>query len=379
MERRAGEILRDLEADISPGQRVGELSIARQQLVEIAKGISAQSRVLILDEPTSSLTEPETRDLFRVIRTARARGVAVIYISHKLPEIFAISDRISVMRDGSKRSTRPVTEWTEGALISEMVGRRLSEFFPRSHSQHDQVAALEVVGLSLAPYFNDVRLTVKRGEIVGVYGLVGSGRTRLAKTIFGLHPADSGEIRIGGRAVAIRSPSEAIANGIALVPEDRRVLGLIQVLDVAKNMTIASLGSISGIFIRNDEERERVQYYVDSLGIRASSTRQPVMSLSGGNQQKVVLAKWLNTNPSLLILDEPTRGIDVGAKAEIRHKIDELASQGLGILLISSELPEITGMSDRILVMRNRRLVAEFDRAQFSDEAIGAAAIGGAQ
>jgi ABC-type sugar transport system ATPase subunit len=325
------------------------------------------------------LTEPETRDLFRVIRTARAKGVAVIYISHKLPEIFAISDRITVMRDGSRRSSRPVSEWTEGELVSEMVGRRLSEFFPRSHSQHDQAAALEVIGLSLAPYFADVNLTVKRGEIVGIYGLVGSGRTRLAKTIFGLHHADAGEIRIGGRPVTIRSPRDAIASGIALVPEDRRVLGLIQVLDVAKNMTIASLGSISGVFIRANDEKERVEQYVDGLGIRASSTRQPVMSLSGGNQQKVVLAKWLSTNPALLILDEPTRGIDVGAKAEIRNKIDELASEGLGILLISSELPEITGMSDRILVMRNRQLVAEFDRAHFSDEAIGAAAIGGAQ
>ncbi|HZP21638.1 MAG TPA: sugar ABC transporter ATP-binding protein [Bauldia sp.] len=379
MEKRAGEVLRRLEADIAPGERVGGLSIARQQLVEIARGISTRSRVLILDEPTSSLTEQETRDLFRVIRGAKADGVAVIYISHKLPEVLAIADRITVMRDGARRSTRPVAQWTEGELVSEMVGRRLSEFFPRSHSQHDRHAALEVVGLANPPHFADISLTVRKGEIVGIYGLVGSGRTRLAKTIFGLDPARAGTIRVDGRDVRVRSPRDAIANGIALVPEDRRVLGLVGVLDVAKNMTIASLGSLSGLFIRRDAERERVRHYIDGLGIKASSPRQPVFSLSGGNQQKVVLAKWLATRPALLILDEPTRGIDVGAKAEIRNKIDELAAGGLGILLISSELPEIMGMSDRILVMRNRRLVAEFERAAFSEAAIGAAAIGGLQ
>jgi ABC-type sugar transport system ATPase subunit len=379
MEARARDVLGLLEADIDPRARIGDLSIARQQLVEIAKGISTKSRVLILDEPTSSLTEQETRDLFRVIHAAKASGVAVVYISHKLPEIFAIADQITVMRDGARRSTRPTSEWTEGELVNEMVGRRLSEFFPRSHSRHDEDAALEVIGLSAAPVFSEINLKVRRGEIVGVYGLVGSGRTRLAKTIFGLSPSDSGAIIVNGKEIRVRHPRDAIAGGIALVPEDRRVLGLIGVLDIAQNLTIASLDSISGFFIHPGEERERVQYYVTTLGVRASSTRQLVSSLSGGNQQKVVLGKWLATKPSLLILDEPTRGIDVGAKAEIRNTIDALAEKGLGILLISSELPEIMGMSDRILVMRERRIVAEFEKSAFDEDVIGAAAIGAIQ
>jgi len=376
VEKKAGAILAEIEADISPTQRVNQLSVAKQQLVEIAKGISMDSRVLILDEPTSSLTEPEIRDLFRVIRTTKQRGVALIYISHKLAEIFAIADRITVLRDGVRLSSRPIGQWDEADLVKEMVGRALSDFFPRSHKHLQDRPALEVTNLTQLPHFVDVSFTVHRGEIVGIYGLMGSGRTRLAKAVFGLSRADRGQIRIQGRPVEIRAPSDAIANGVALVPEDRRMLGLVHMLDVRKNLTLPHLRALSNsLFINNREEQQLVRENIAELKIRASSTRLPVSALSGGNQQKVVLGKWLNTHPAVLILDEPTRGIDVGAKAEIRNRIDALAAEGMGILLISSELPEIIGMSDRILVMRDKRIAGEFSRHEFSEETIGSCAI----
>jgi ABC-type sugar transport system ATPase subunit len=257
-----------------------------------------------------------------------------------------------------------------------MVGRALSDFFPRSHKHLQDHPVLEVTNLTQRPHFVDVSFTVHRGEILGIYGLMGSGRTRLAKAVFGLSRADRGQIRIRGQPVEIRSPSDAIANGVALVPEDRRVLGLVHVLDVRKNLTLPHLKALSNsLFINNRQEQQLVRENIAGLKIRASSTRLPVSALSGGNQQKVVLGKWLNTNPAVLILDEPTRGIDVGAKAEIRNRIDALAAGGMGILLISSELPEIIGMSDRILVMRDKRIAGEFSRHEFSEETIGSCAI----
>jgi ABC-type sugar transport system ATPase subunit len=378
VEKRAGAVLQEIEADVSPTQKVASLSLAKQQLVEIAKGISIDSRVLILDEPTSSLTKREIDDLFRVVRTTKEKGVAVVYISHKLPEVFALSDRITVMRDGLKLSSRVVGEWSEGDLVREMVGKSLTEFFPRGQRSTEQIPVLEVRALSQAPHFAEVSFAVHRGEVVGIYGLLGSGRTRLAKAIFGLSRADGGEIRVGGKAKAIGAPADGIEAGIAFVPEDRRELGLVPVLDVGKNLTLARLRALSGrAFINASREQQLVNENVRDLNIRTASVRTQVSALSGGNQQKVVLGKWLSTEPSLLILDEPTRGIDVGAKAEIRQKIDALAAEGMAILLISSELPEIMGMSDRILVMRNGRIVAEFARTEFSEEAIGTAAIAG--
>jgi ABC-type sugar transport system ATPase subunit len=377
-ERRAEAILKEVEANLSPTDRVGSLSLAKQQLVEIAKGISTESRVLILDEPTSSLTQPEIDDLFWVVRTAKEKGVAIIYISHKLPEIFALSDRITVMRDGMKLSSRPVGEWREAELVREMVGRSLTEFFPRSHKSSDPTPVLEILSLSQEPYFVDVTFAVRRGEIVGIYGLIGSGRTRLAKAIFGLSRADSGEIRVNGKTKPIAKPAHGVEAGIALVPEDRRVQGLVHVLGVGNNLTLARLKALcTASFINGHREQHLVDKNVRDLNIKTASTKTPVSTLSGGNQQKVVLGKWLNTEPSLLILDEPTRGIDVGAKAEVRQKIDVLAEEGMAVLLISSELPEIMGMSDRILVMRGGRIIAEFARSDFSEEAIGAAAIAG--
>jgi len=376
IEKEAGLVLAEIEADVSPTQRINQLSVAKQQLVEIAKGISMHSQVLILDEPTSSLSEPEIRDLFRVIRTTKEKGVAVIYISHKLAEIFAIADRITVLRDGVRLSSRPVGEWDEEALVREMVGRNLSDFFPRTHRHLQDDPVLEVTDLTQLPHFANVSLRVHRSEVVGIYGLIGSGRTRLAKAIFGLSQPERGQIRIQGRPTELRTPFQAIENGVALVPEDRRILGLVQVLDVRKNLTLPILRKISNsLFINSQEERRLVCQTISGLKIRTSCATVPVSSLSGGNQQKVVLGKWLNTNPLVLILDEPTRGIDVGAKAEIRSRIDALAAAGMGILLISSELAEIIGMSDRILVMRDKRIAGEFNRHEFSEEAIGSCAI----
>jgi ribose transport system ATP-binding protein len=376
IEKEAGLVLAEIEADVSPTQRINQLSVAKQQLVEIAKGISMHSQVLILDEPTSSLSEPEIRDLFRVIRTTKEKGVAIIYISHKLAEIFAIADRITVLRDGVRLSSRPVDEWDEEALVREMVGRNLSDFFPRTHRHLQDDPVLEVTDLTQLPHFVDVSLRVHRSEVVGIYGLIGSGRTRLAKAIFGLSQPEHGQIRILGRPTELRTPFRAIENGVALVPEDRRILGLVQVLDVRKNLTLPILRKLSNsLFINSQEEQRLVRQNIAGLKIRTSSATVPVSSLSGGNQQKVVLGKWLNTNPVVLILDEPTRGIDVGAKAEIRSRIDALAAAGIGILLISSELAEIIGMSDRILVMREKRIAGEFNRHEFSEEAIGSCAI----
>jgi ABC-type sugar transport system ATPase subunit len=380
IDENARSVLAEIEADISPAQKVNQLSVAKQQLVEIAKGISMHSKILILDEPTSSLTEPEINDLFRVIRTMKEKGVAIIYISHKLAEVFAIADRITVLRDGVRLRSSPVSEWTEGELVREMVGRRLSEFFPRTHKHLQEKPVLEVIDLTQLPHFAHVSLAVHRSEVLGIYGLIGSGRSRLAKAIFGLSKPDFGQIRVLGRPAQLRSPSRAIANGIALVPEDRRVLGLVQMLDLRKNLTLPILKVLTNLLFINDrEERRLVEGNIAALKIRTSSVRLPVSALSGGNQQKVVLGKWLNTNPVALMLDEPTRGIDVGAKAEIRNRIDALAAAGMAILLISSELPEIIGMSDRILVMRDKRIAGEFSRQEFSEEAIGSCAISSRQ
>src|SRR5262249_23875799 len=373
--KQAGLILAEIEADVSPTQRINQLSVAKQQLVEIAKGISMHSQLLILDEPTSSLSELEIRDLFRVIRTTKEKGVAIIYISHKLAEVFAIADRITVLRDGVRLSSRPVGEWNEGDLVREMVGRNLSDFFPRTHKHLQDDPVLEVTNLTQLPHFANVNFRLHRSEVVGLYGLIGSGRTRLAKAIFGLSQPERGQIRILGGPADLGSPSPAIAKGVALVPEDRQILGLVHVLDVRKNLTLPILKKLSNsLFINNEEEKRLVRENIAGLNIRTSA-RVLVSALSGGNQQKVVLAKWLNTNPVVLILDEPTRGIDVGAKAEIRNRIDALAAAGMGILLISSELPEIIGMSDRILVMRDKRIAGEFNRQEFSEEAIGSCAI----
>lgn len=376
-ERQAAQILAEVAAQISPHEKIVHLSIAKQQLVEICKGISRNSAVLILDEPTSSLTVPEIKELFAVIRSLKTRGVAIVYISHKLAEVFEIADQVTVMRDGQKQETRDVKEWNEASLVKAMVGRELEAFFFNQHAYAPTEVALETEQLSRNPHFHDVSFRVYRGEVLGIYGLIGAGRTELAESICGLAPADSGQVRIKGKAVEILNPKDAIVNEIALVPEDRRTLGLLSNLDIKSNLSLAILDRLSVMgFIRRRREVAVAEKSVDSLAIRASSVNALVTTLSGGNQQKVVLGKWLNANPQILVLDDPTRGIDVGAKAEIRAIIDRLAAEGRAIILISSELPEVMGMSDRVLVMCAGRIAGEFPRERCTDELLGACAAG---
>lgn len=377
IESKSKKILQALDAKVSPKDKVRKLNIAKQQLVEIAKGVSMDSKVLILDEPTSSLTAPEIEDLFKIIRKMKASGTAIIYISHKLPEVFEIADQITVLRDGVKLESQPCKEWDEASLVKAMVGRDLSSFFSKTHLYSPDRVFLELKNFTRLPFFKEVNFQLFSGEVLGIYGLVGAGRTELVETIFGLEQADNGEILINGQVVAINHPKDAIKNGIALVPEDRRTLGLVRNFNVRQNLSLSLLPLLSKMgFIKRLEEKKISEKNVNDLGIRVSSIEALVDTLSGGNQQKVVLGKWLNTSPRILILDDPTRGIDVGAKAEIRKIIDELAADGCAILLISSELPEITSMSDRILVMCSGKIVREFPVNDCSEEILGTYAAG---
>jgi inositol transport system ATP-binding protein len=376
IESEAKKILSEIDAKIAPTAKIEQLNIAKQQLVEIAKGISIKSKILILDEPTSSLTEPEIKDLFKIIKTLKEKGVAIVYISHKLSEVFEITDNITVLRDGIIMDTKPTSLWNESDLVKAMVGRNLSDFFSRKHRYFQKDVVLEVNNLTRLPYYKDVTFKLYNGEVLGIYGLVGAGRTELAESIFGLSHSNSGSISINNKVVKVKSPRDAIINDVALVPEDRRTFGLISLMDVRKNLTLSFLHglTISG-FIKQKEELNLVKKNIKDFMIRTPSLRSAISTLSGGNQQKVVLAKWLNINPKILILDDPTRGIDVGAKAEIREIIDHLASEGKAIILISSELPEILGMSDRVLVMKEGRIAGEYMRDNCNEEILGACAI----
>ncbi|MDH3664236.1 MAG: sugar ABC transporter ATP-binding protein [Alphaproteobacteria bacterium] len=377
MRRNAAELLRSLDIhDLEPSQVVGALSIGNRQRVEIAKALSRDARLLIMDEPTAALTEADVERLFDIVRRLRERDVGIVYISHRLEEVFALADRVTVLRDGGYVGTKPVAETSRDDLIGMMVGRTIEALFPKKHVPLGEVV-LEVDGIDRPPLTRDVSFRIRSGEIVGLAGLVGSGRSELAQAIFGVTPADSGDICLAGEKVAIASPRDAKALGIAYVPEDRGVQGLIRPMTLRENVSLAVLERLaSGIVIKRGEERALAKDAMKQFGIRASGIEQVANKLSGGNQQKAVLAKWLATNPRLLIMDEPTRGVDVGAKAEIHRLMGELVEQGLAILMISSELPEIMGMSDRILVMREGRLVAEFSRDQADQEEIAAAMMG---
>ena len=377
--RRAVELLARVGARIDPEAEASALSMPEQQLVEIARALGANARVLILDEPTASLSEEDAQSLFRVIRELRAQGVGLIYISHRLEELPLIANRVTVLRDGRAIDTRDMTAVSREQLIQLMVGRELSAVFPkRPVAIGDTVLELRGVGCRESGV-RDVSLTVRAGEIVGLAGLVGAGRTELARAIFGLTPADSGEIRIRGDAVCIRSASEAISLGVAYVPEDRRRHGVVLPMSVASNVTLASLGAISGEGVLNaldfSRERELALDFSHRLGVKTPSIHTSVASLSGGNQQKVALSRWLVGRASVLILDEPTQGIDVGAKSEIHALMVELAEQGVAILMISSELPEILGMSDRVVVMRGGTVVDTLDRSEATQERILASAL----
>ncbi|RPI50020.1 MAG: sugar ABC transporter ATP-binding protein [Acidobacteria bacterium] len=375
--RIAQELLARVGAEIDPERLVETLSMPEQQLVEIAKAIGAHARVLIMDEPTASLSEREVARLFDAIRRLRSEGAGIIYISHRLEEVFALADRVTVLRDGQTVGTHPREALTPPALISLMIGRELSAIFPKQSVARTAVA-LELRQISCAAAgVRDVSLSLRSGEILGLAGLVGSGRTELAGTIFGLTPADSGELLVRGRTASVASPTDAIRHGIGYVPEDRRQHGVVPEMPVAENVSLASLDQVArrGLIDRASE-RNQARQYVEQLQIKAASVAQPVESLSGGNQQKVALAKWLATRPSILILDEPTQGVDVGAKAEIHALMQQMASRGLAILMISSELPEILGMSDRVAVMRNGTIAGVMAREEATQERVMAMALG---
>ncbi|MCE9610428.1 MAG: sugar ABC transporter ATP-binding protein [Chthoniobacter sp.] len=357
--RRARELLQRIGAEIDPATEVRELSMPEQQLVEIACALGAGARIVIMDEPTASLTQKEQHLLFAVVRELRAQGVGVIYISHRLEEIFALADRVTVLRDGESVGTNPVAAINEASLIRMMVGREVSAIYPPAESAPGEVVlALCGVGCA-AGGVRDVSLEVRAGEIMGLAGLVGAGRTELARILFGITPADSGEIILHGRRVAVASPRIAVAAGIAYVPEDRRRHGVILEMPIAANMTMAIHPRLfPGAWLRFGAERALALDYIRELAVKTFGPEAPGGSLSGGNQQKVALARWLATQPKLLILDEPTQGVDVGAKGEIHKIIRRLAKDGLAVLMISSDLPEVLGMSDRIAVMRGGTIAA---------------------
>jgi ABC-type sugar transport system ATPase subunit len=373
---RAAELLERVGLRIRPQTRVRDLSVAQKQMVEIARALARNVRVLILDEPTSSLTERETEKLFEIISQLRNRGVGIIYISHRLGEVFRIAQQVTVLRDGIVVGSLPVRDASEDVLVRMMVGRDLARLFTEARAS-DAPVRLEVRGLSRRGVLHDVSLSLRGGEIVGLAGLVGAGRTELARCLFGADSISEGEILLDGAKVDIRSPGHAVDLGIALVPEDRKLQALILGMGVRENLSLPVLDRLGSPFVPSRRrERALASDYIRSLTIRTPHMEQRVSALSGGNQQKVVIARWLATKPKVLILDEPTRGIDVGAKAEVHALIARLAEQGVAILMISSELPEILGMSHRILVMRGGRIVAEIPRQDATEESIMAAATG---
>jgi rhamnose transport system ATP-binding protein len=374
--RQAAELLARVGSSIAPDRLVETLSMPEQQMVEIAKALGGEARVLIMDEPTASLTEREAAHLFAVIARLREQGAGVIYISHRMDEIFTVADRITVLRDGQTVATTAREAVDRAELIRLMVGRAIASVFPKREVPIGDTV-LELHGLGhAASGLRDVSLAVRAGEIVGLAGLVGSGRTELAEVVFGLRPADSGQIRLRGTPLRIASPQDAIRAGIAYVPEDRRQHGVVLEMSVAANASLAGLGGVSraGLIDRASERRVATAY-VDQLRIKTASVDADVGSLSGGNQQKVALARWLHTKPSVLILDEPTQGVDVGAKAEIHGLMGALAAEGVAILMISSEMPEILGMSDRIAVMLAGRIAGTLPRAEATQAAILALAL----
>lgn len=370
------QLLASLDVQLSVYTPVQGLSVADQQLVEIAKALSLKARVLVMDEPTAALSGHEVEKFFAITRQLRQQGVAILFVSHRLEEVFQLADRITIMRDGAHVITGPVAEFTPEDVIRYMVGRELTALFPKGEAEIGAVL-LDVQHLTSKGVFEDVSFQLRRGEILGFAGLVGAGRTEIARVLFGIDRADAGEMRIGNELVHISSPNVAMQHGLAYVPEDRRQQGLVMDFSIAANMTLPILQQVSRLGVVNRQrERSIATSYSQQLQVRSAGIEQLVKALSGGNQQKVVLAKWLITNPSILILDEPTRGIDIGAKAEVHRIISDLASKGLAIILISSELPEVLAMSDRILVMHEGHCTGIFDRAEANQENVMFAATG---
>jgi len=376
MNQAAAEILADLNISIDPKLKMNRLSVAEMQLVEIAKAVSTDADIIIMDEPTSALTEAEVANLYKTVRDLRSRGKAIVYISHKIEEIFAIADEITVLRDGDFVAHDTIEAFDHDKLISLMVGRTLNQQFHKTHHSFGDVL-LKVEDMSRSGKFSSVSFEVRAGEVLGISGLIGAGRTEVVETVFGLDRADSGDVYIAGEKVNIRSPRDAISHGLALVSEDRKNVGLNLVGSVKENITMANLEKYCRFgVIKSREEKKAGDGLMDMLSVKAHSRDTLVSALSGGNQQKVILARWMSTNPKVLILDEPTKGIDVGAKAEIYKLIDEFTAQGGCVIMVSSEMPEILGMSDRIAVMHEGELVAVFDRDEATQEKLLSAAAG---
>ncbi len=370
MNRNAQRMLEQIGATFTPTTVVATLSIAQQQLVEIAKSLSESARILVMDEPTASLSERETQKLFDIIRALRQQGIAIIYISHRMSEVYELADRVTILRDGQYVGTLEGEAINADELIRRMVGRSLNDLYVHDVINPGEII-LEAKNLTDGHGIGPASLTLRRGEIVGLSGLIGAGRTELARLLFGADRASGGEIRVDGRQVKIKRPLDAIRAGIGLVPESRKEQGLFLQMAILENITINAMPQLSvGGFLNKYALQKSAQKQVDDLSIRLASLDLPVVSLSGGNQQKVVLARWLTLRPGVLILDEPTRGVDVGAKAEIYRIMSQLAEVGVAILMISSELPEIVGMSDRILVMREGQIVAELPGRTTTQEEI---------
>ena len=367
---KAAELLQQMGVDISPNVKMKYLSVAQMQMVEIAKAISNDAKVMIMDEPTSAISDKEVATLFRIIRDLKAKGVSIIYISHKMDEIFRISDTITVLRDGKYIGTKSAAELDNNSLIAMMVGREINNMFPETNSEKGK-QVLSVKNLSKNGKFSGINFEVHAGEILGIAGLMGAGRTEIARAIYGLDKPDSGEIFVSGEKVKIKSPDDAVKAGIGYVSEDRKGLGFIPKMSVLQNMTLGSLRDHRlGIFINEKSEHVVTSDMIGDLKIKSSGVDQKVTHLSGGNQQKVVIGKVLLSSPKVIILDEPTRGVDVGAKFEIYKLIHNLAAKGIAIIMISSELPEILGMSDRVMVLSKGKQTAMLSRNEATQELI---------
>ena len=367
---RAKQLLRELEADIDPARLMRTLTVAQTQVVEIAKALGRQADVILMDEPTAALSDHEVAALFRTIDRLKARGVAIVYTTHKMDEVFKLADRISVLRDGSLVSTAPASDLNPSKLITLMVGRELAAVFPSRESPSEEIL-LEVEGLTREPAYRNISFQVRRGEVLALAGLMGAGRTEVVSALYGLQPATSGELRFKGRQVRIRNPQDALAVGIAMVTEDRKGMGLIPALGVGQNITLTALRDFCrGQLLDHSAEAVAVGAGMSEFAVKASSPSQPIAQLSGGNQQKALLARCLLASPDLVILDEPTRGIDIGAKAEIYALIQKLARSGKAVLLVSSELPEVLSLAHRIVVLRRGSVAASLHAATTDQETV---------
>ena len=377
MRKRVQEILDMLGVDIDPTQRMDELSIGQQQMIEIAKALMIDAKVLIMDEPTAALTQSETEVLFKVVNSLRKKGVSIVYISHRMEEIFELCDRITILRDGTYIDTKRIADIDMNDIVKMMIGREIGERYPVRNSKIGDVA-FEVKNLNCPGAFENVSFEVRAGEVLGVSGLMGAGRTEIMQAIFGNMPNVTGQLLLDGKEIKNKNPQQAIQNGIGFITEDRKVEGLMLEESIMKNISLANLGRISnGGVINKKKEQELVNKGIEELRIRCFGPQHECNNLSGGNQQKVIFAKWIYTNPKVLILDEPTRGVDIGAKKEIYNIINELAAKGVAIIMVSSELPEVLGMSDRVMVVREGEVRGILNKEEANQESIMTLATGG--